>query len=184
MYQTGPVPWDDPEPPPEVQSLAATLSPGRALDLGCGPGRASIYLARLGWQVDGVDFVPEAIELARQRAAEAGVNGVTFHLGPVTAMPHLTGPYDLALDVGCAHNFSEAELGAYQAELRRLVRPGGFYLLFAHLGETETDRWLWEPTLQRVFADSFRLIRAEYGQTTVREETWSSAWFWFERIES
>jgi len=33
--------------------------------LGCGPGRASIYLARRGWQVDGVDFIPDAIELAR-----------------------------------------------------------------------------------------------------------------------
>ena len=40
----------------------------RILDLGCGPGRASIYLARLGWQVDGVDFVPQAIATARQRA--------------------------------------------------------------------------------------------------------------------
>ncbi len=183
MYRNGRVPWDDPEPPPEVQSLAATLSPGRALDLGCGPGRASIYLARLGWQVDGVDFVPEAIELAWQRAAEAGVSGVTFHLGPVTAMPQLNGPYDLALDVGCAHNFLEPELRAYQAELRRLVRPGGLYLLFAHLGETETDHWVWEPTLHRVFADGFHLNWAEYGQTTVREETWASAWFWFERIE-
>lgn len=181
FYANGPVPWDQPDPPPEVLALAPSLPPGRALDLGCGTGRASIYLARLGWQVDGVDFVPQAIETARQRAEAAGVSGATFHVGPVTALPQLSGPYDLALDVGCAHSFSVEELTAYHAELQRLVRPGGIYLLFAHLGESEEDRWLTEPALLRVFAAGFELERVEHGQTTVRGETWGSAWFWFRR---
>jgi SAM-dependent methyltransferase len=179
LYAGGSVPWDQADPPPEV--LALDLPPGRALDLGCGLGRASFYLARQGWQVDGVDFIPQAIETARQRAQAAGVSGVAFHLGPVTAMPDLTGPYDLALDVGCAHNFSLAELTAYHAELGRLLRPGGVYLLFAHLAEIDDERWLWEPALQHLFAAGFRLERVEYGQTTVRGETWRSAWFWFRR---
>ena len=181
MYTSGPVPWDQPDPPPEVLAFAPTLPPGRALDLGCGPGRASIYLARLGWQVDGVDFVPQAIETARQRAQAASVNGVTFHLGPVSSLPQLSDPYDLALDVGCMHNFSADELTAYHAELLRLLRPGGVYLLFAHLSETDEERWLREPALHRLFANGFTLERAEYGQTTVRDETWRSAWFWFRR---
>ena len=182
MYASGPVPWDQPDPPPEVLAFAPTLPPGRALDLGCGLGRASIYLGRLGWQVDGIDFIPQAIETARQRAQAAGVSGLTFHLGPVTAMPYLTGPYDLAIDVGCVHNFSDAELSAYHAELLRLLRPGGVYLLFAHLSQAEGERWLWEPTLQGIFANGFQVERAEYGQTTVGDETWRSAWFWFRRV--
>lgn len=183
MYAGGSVPWDHPDPPPEVLDFTATLPPGRVLDLGCGLGRASIYLARLGWQVDGVDFVPQAIATARQRAKAAGVSGITFHLGPVTTLPQLTGPYDLALDVGCAHNFSAAELAAYHTELLRLLRVGGVYMLFAHLGKTEEDRWLWEPALQHLFSDGFQLERREYGQTTVREDTWRSAWFWFRRLD-
>ncbi len=183
LYASGPVPWDHADPPPEVLAFAPTLSPGRALDLGCGLGRAAIYLARLGWQVDGVDFVPQAIDTARQRVQAAGVNGITFHVGPVTSLPYLAGPYDFALDVGCMHSFSTEELTAYHAELLRLLRPGGIYLLFAHLSEVEGEHWLWEPTLQHIFADGFRLERAEYGQTTVRGETWRSAWFWFRRAE-
>jgi cyclopropane fatty-acyl-phospholipid synthase-like methyltransferase len=182
FYTSGPVPWDQPDPPPEVLEFAPTLPPGRALDLGCGPGRASIYLASLGWQVDGVDFVPQAIEIARQRAQAAGVSGATFHAGPVTSLPQLSGPYDLALDVGCAHSFSVEELTAYHAELLRLLRPGATYLMFAHLGETEDDRWLAEPALLRVFADGFELERVEHGETTVRGDTWRSAWFWFRRL--
>jgi SAM-dependent methyltransferase len=184
LYASGPVPWDLSDPPPEVLTFAPSLLPGRALDLGCGLGRASLYLARLGWQVDGVDFVPQAIETARQRAQAAGLNNVTFHLGPVTALPYLTGPYDLALDVGCAHSFSTEELTAYHAELRRLLRPDGVYLLFAHLSQAEGERWLAEETLHCIFAEGFRLERAEYGQTTVRGETWRSAWFWFRRVEA
>jgi SAM-dependent methyltransferase len=181
-YASGPVPWDQADPPPEV--LALDLPPGRALDLGCGLGRASVYLARQGWQVDGVDFIPQAIETARQRAQAAGMSSVAFHLGPVTEMPYLAGPYDLALDVGCAHNFSLTELTAYHAELGRLLRPGAVYLLFAHLAEIDGERWLAESTLHRLFANGFHLEQVEYGQTTVRGETWRSAWFWYRRGEA
>ena len=41
-------------------------------------------------------------------------------------------PYDLAVDIGCMHSFTEEMLAAYRAELVRLLRPGGQYVLFAH----------------------------------------------------
>ena len=72
-YESGRIPWDHELPPPEVISALAERPAGRALDLGCGLGRAAIYLAQRGWQVDAVDFVPLAIEQASQRAEAAGV---------------------------------------------------------------------------------------------------------------
>ena len=48
------------------------LAPGRVLELGCGPGRNAIYLARLGCSVDAVDFSARAIGWAQERAATAG----------------------------------------------------------------------------------------------------------------
>ena len=51
----------------------AALPAGRALDLGCGTGRNSVYLARHSWNVTGVDFVEHAITLARARAVAEGM---------------------------------------------------------------------------------------------------------------
>lgn len=187
IYQTGSVPWDRPEPPPEVLATVPTLPVGRALDLGCGLGRATLYLARLGWQADGVDFVPQAVETATARAAAQGLAArAHFFLGPVTQLDFLDGSYDFALDVGCAHNFSLEELRAYHAELRRLLKPGATYLLFAHLNEVDpapdARRWLDETDLAAIFADGFVLDRVEYGQTKVGDQTpWRSGWFWFIR---
>jgi SAM-dependent methyltransferase len=90
-YRTGDVPWDHEQPPPEVIALAEELAPGQALDLGCGYGRASIYLAQRGWTVVGVDFIPEAIDGARARAGAAGVSDrVDFYVASVTRLDFLS----------------------------------------------------------------------------------------------
>ena len=47
--------------------------PGRALDIGMGQGRNSLFLARLGWQVTGVDIADEGIDLARNEAERLGL---------------------------------------------------------------------------------------------------------------
>ncbi|MEZ4833894.1 MAG: methyltransferase domain-containing protein [Caldilineaceae bacterium] len=188
FYQSGPVPWDHVDPPPEVLATVPTLPVGRALDLGSGLGRASIFMGKLGWQVDGVDFIPQAIEESTARAKAAGVaDRVHFHQSEVTELGFLDGPYDYALDVGCAHSFSVDELRAYHRHLRRLLRPGAIYMLFAHLNEGEVQpdqrRWMDEADVRAVFADGFSLRRAEYGTTQVGDQApWRSAWFWFERV--
>lgn len=47
--------------------------PGRALDVGMGQGRNSLFLARLGWEVTGVDLSDKGIELAEKEAARLGL---------------------------------------------------------------------------------------------------------------
>src|ERR1043165_388708 len=50
------------------------IEPGRAIDLGCGNGRSSIFLAQHGFSVEAVDYSRAAIEWARELAEEAGVS--------------------------------------------------------------------------------------------------------------
>jgi cyclopropane fatty-acyl-phospholipid synthase-like methyltransferase len=187
IYESGAVPWDQTDPPPEVVTLAAQLLPGRALDLGCGFGRAAIYLAHLGWQVDGVDFVDQAVQEAKIRAAQAGVSDrAHFFQSAVTQLDFLHEPYDFALDVGCAHGLTLEELRTYHLQLLRLLKPGAIFLLFAHLNEEADEReeknWMDEAVLRKRFAEGFHLEKAKYGQTQVKDQPpWRSAWFWFRK---
>ena len=190
-YTNGRIPWDDELPPPEVVALLDTLPPGRALDLGCGFGRAAILLARHGWQVDAIDYVPQAITGAAARAQAAGVaRQIRFHVASVTNLDFLDGPYDLALDVGCMHVLTGAGLEAYRYELCRLLRAGAPYLLFAHVQDEgaglETGaRGLSVAEIRGLFSKEFNVERVEHGLTQVEDRPpWHSAWFWFRRLST
>jgi 2-polyprenyl-3-methyl-5-hydroxy-6-metoxy-1,4-benzoquinol methylase len=78
-------PFEPPRAPvdEDVVTLAAGLPPGKALDLGCGSGQNSIWLAQRGWTVTGVDSSASAIAEARSAAAAAGVT-VAFDLLDIT----------------------------------------------------------------------------------------------------
>ncbi|MFI8216670.1 class I SAM-dependent methyltransferase [Streptomyces sp. NPDC085932] len=103
--------------------------PGRALDLGCGPGRNALYLAARGFEVDAVDLSPAALDWARDRARETGVESVRFHRGDAFALAgaELTGPYDLVYDSGCFHHLPPHRRISYLALLEQLLAPGGLF---------------------------------------------------------
>ena len=187
--EEGRVPWDAPTPPPEIVALADALPPGRALDVGCGYGRAVIYLAGRGWSAVGVDFVPLAIDEARRRAAAVGLSErATFYAASATDLSFLAPPFDLVIDVGCMHSFTEEMLAAYRDEIVRLLPPGGQYVLFAHLRQAsdpereDGPRGIAEATIYELLREAFRLERVERGVTQVEDRPpWNSAWFWFRR---
>jgi len=61
------------EPDPTLVGEVASMTPGRALDLGSGDGRNAVWLARHGWTVTAVDFSVVALDRARTLAATADV---------------------------------------------------------------------------------------------------------------
>ena len=128
-YRLGLAVWRRPAPPAELVDLVEGSSPlpaGRALDLGCGTGTDSIYLATHGWDVTGVDTVPKALAIAGRAAAAAGV-APRFIAGDVTRLSDLGvgDGYALLLDFGCFHTLPEDRRSAYVASIgRRLLGHG------------------------------------------------------------
>ena len=183
-YAQGRVPWDAPTPPPEVIEIAQALPAGRGLDLGCGYGRSSIHLAQQGWQMDGVDYVPQAVEGAIERAAAADVSGRTrFHVGDVSRLDFLSPAYDLIMDIGCMHSFPDEAYPRYRDGIVRLLREGGTYLLYAKLHNPDDDHGphgVEETAVISLFQPPFTLTRIEHGQTRTEDRpAWASTWFWF-----
>jgi SAM-dependent methyltransferase len=125
-YRSGTPRWDSTEPRPELAELARGRAPGRVLDLGCGTGSDVLYLASLGWDATGVDFVPRAIATARSRAAAAG-SAASFTAGDVTRLraAGVGGQFDLVIDIGCYHAIPAGRRDAYRDEVAAVTRPGG-----------------------------------------------------------
>ena len=168
--------WDTGTTPPELERFVANAPPGRALDLGCGTGTNVVYLARHGWEAVGVDFVGRAIAKARRRAREAGVpDRSSFFIADVTRLQFLSGPFDLALDIGCLHSLPVRDRAAYAAALARLVRPGGVFLLYAFApGGPATG--LTADDVRAMFTDRFDVVRVEEGRGR------PSAWYTLVRL--
>ncbi|WP_438305733.1 class I SAM-dependent methyltransferase [Streptomyces sp. HUAS TT11] len=106
------------------------ITPGRALDLGCGPGRNALFLASRGFEVDAVDLSPTALTWAEDRAHETGAD-VRFICGDAFQLvgTELTGPYDLVVDSGCFHHLPPHRRVSYLALLDRALTPGGHLAL-------------------------------------------------------
>ncbi|MBT9256639.1 methyltransferase domain-containing protein [Phycicoccus sp. MAQZ13P-2] len=122
------------EPNHALTVEAATLSPARALDVGCGEGADAVWLATRGWTVTALD--PSGVALARARAA-AEASGVLVdwvHAGLAEAdLP--VGGFDL---VSVFYPALDLETGPVE-RLASLVAPGGT-LVVVHHADVDRER--------------------------------------------
>lgn len=150
---------------------------GRALDLGCGPGRNAVYLASRGFEVDAVDLSPAAVAWAEDRARAAGVAArIRFHRGNAFTLDALgeSGPYDLVCDSGCFHHLPPHRRISYLALLDRVLAPGGHLSLtcFASgaMGSELPDAAFYrDARLHGGLAYTPDALRAIFSAFTVRE---------------
>ena len=167
--------WDTGIPVPELQRALLDRPAGRALDLGCGTGTNVRYLVEHGWQATGIDFVPRAIRKARRKLRDLPA---TLLVGDVTQLAELDlpGPFDLALDVGCFHALPADGRAGYVRGLRRWLRPGALYLVYAFQPEGADDRHgLTREAMLAAFEEGFKPVGYEQGRGR------RSAWYYFER---
>ena len=106
-----------------VKSLGLT-PPLRVLDLGCGDGTTAVPLARMGAEVVGIDIARNLVEAGNKRAAEAGLDRLTFQEGDACNLAGVEDhSFDLTLTVfGAMFAPKPFEVAR---EMVRVTRPGG-----------------------------------------------------------
>lgn len=124
FYRTSTPPWVIGEPQPAIVELErAGLIGGKVLDVGCGTGEHTILLTRLGYDVLGIDFAPEAVEQARRNAEAKGV-GARFEVADAMNLPDQP-RYDTIVDSALFHIFDDTDRPKYVAGLHNACLPGG-----------------------------------------------------------
>ena len=107
------------------------MSDLRVLDLGCGTGRNSNYLAERGNLVFGLDLAANALKLASERAKKAGLSEQTQYLRQSIGdkLPFEDNSFDLILDITASNSIKSSEREVYLKESSRVLKPGGFMIL-------------------------------------------------------
>ena len=116
------------DPNGTLVSEISDLSPGRALDVGCGEGADAVWLAGRGWQVVALDVSGVALQRGEQAAKDAGVYVEWIHTGLIEAdLPHAG--FDLVSAQYPVLPRTPEAIG--ERTLADSVAPGGT-LLFVH----------------------------------------------------
>jgi SAM-dependent methyltransferase len=121
--------WWSGEPNATLVTEVGSLTPGSALDVGCGEGADAIWLARQGWHVTGIDVSQVALDRAAEAAASAGV-AIAWERRDIVADPPPANRFDLV----ALHYLALPTIPADEAiaALLGAVAPGGTLLVVGH----------------------------------------------------
>lgn len=162
------------------------ISVGAALDLGCGTGERTIYLAKRGFEIIGVDISKTAIEHARRFADEAGVQ-IKFYIQDVTDLSFLKDKvFDFILDFSALHGIAKENQSKYVQEIAKHLKPKGLFFLRCFSKRTssrdkdyflgpEVPGWkIWyfsEEDIISLFGSYFKIIKKhqEDFETPIRD---------------
>lgn len=104
------------------------LKQGKALDIGCGNGRNSLYLAQKGFEVCGVDFSNTSIEWARQKAKEQSID-VSFLCQSIFDFQDKPESFDFIYDGGCLHHIKPHRRNQYLKIILKYLKPDGYFAM-------------------------------------------------------
>ena len=128
------LPWDTGTPDPLLVDMieSRAIAPGRTLEIGCGTGTNTIYLAQHGFEVVGVDISPLAVEAARAKAH----GRCRFETLDFMSETPPDAPFQFVFDRGCFHTFDEdRERERFAERVAAELVQGGLWLSL--IGSTE-----------------------------------------------
>jgi SAM-dependent methyltransferase len=129
-YVAGQTPWDSGKPSKELARVldGEKIQPCRAVELGCGTGTNSVYLASREFDVTGLDCSVTALEQAREKAKDAKVD-VKFLEADLCRFHLDLEPFDFIFDRGCYHSVRRLDIAGFLQTLKRLSKPATRYLV-------------------------------------------------------
>lgn len=136
-YKTGVLPWDTNEPDEYLKELvkSGTITPSKALEIGCGTGTNSLWMASQGFSVLAVDISQEAIAQAKQKKKDKSPS-CDFETMDFLHDESLPCSFDFVFDRGCFHIYDmESERSLFARQVSRVLKINGIWVSL--IGSTE-----------------------------------------------
>lgn len=170
--------------------LAADLAGKRVLVPGCGFGDDAIRIATLGARVSAFDLSPESIEIARTRAADAGLD-IDFGVMPAETMAYPDDGFDAVVFVDILHH---VDIAATMREIARVAKPGAIVIgdeLYTHsavqrmresrlidkIAYRAMRRWIYGKGVPYITEDEHKIDEAEFGIVRAAMATCDTAYY-------
>jgi len=122
--------WQQRPPLPEVVNMADRLSAEgrkRVLDIGCGLGRHTVYLAARGFDVTATDNAPAALTACRRALEQAGLTASLLEID-MREFPFSDAHFDGVISTQVIHHCDRATLAGIIANIARKLSPGGIFV--------------------------------------------------------
>jgi len=108
-----------------LKSLLPSDTHIKVLDVGCGTGRGTIVLGQMGFNVIGIDFTTEMLEIAYKKKLEFKLNNITFHRGNAKKLPYKNNSIDFVVSLNFLHLFDIKTQRIFLKEMTRVLKPKG-----------------------------------------------------------
>ena len=124
------IPWNIETPPDVLVDLVESgkVKPCKAIDLGCGTGNYSIYLASVGFDVTGIDNSPTAIKIAQENAKKKGIKCNFLVANVLGNLNEVKCKFEFAFDWELLHHIFPEKRRIYVKNVYKLLDPSGKYL--------------------------------------------------------
>jgi SAM-dependent methyltransferase len=185
--------WKTDQPQKELMEAIATgwfSKAEKIIDVGCGNGEVSRWLADQGFRVLGVDYSSSAIENCR-RLSSGQVNAPVFEVADLCSPSLRLEAAGSLIDRGCFHRIADNFLPIFARNIAQATKEGGHFLLlsgtfqrsdFAHYRGARTEEQLGDH-VEKVFGEYFAIDRAESAviNATQGEDAMPAVAFWMVR---
>ena len=124
------IPWNFESPPDELKRLIEKekIRPCKAIDMGCGTGNYTLYLAEMGFEMTGVDSSPTAIRIAKKNARKKNVECEFLAIDVLEGFEKILGTFDFVFDWLLLHHIYPEKRKFYCDNVYKLLNPAGRYL--------------------------------------------------------
>jgi 2-polyprenyl-3-methyl-5-hydroxy-6-metoxy-1,4-benzoquinol methylase len=161
--------WGTNKISPNIKNYLEKIQPGTLLDIGCGHGKYTILSQKLGFQSQGIDYIPSAIEKAKEKSEDLDCTFITNDF----FKQKFTQKFDTVLDSGFLHHIKKIDWPLYTKKLLHLTKPKSNYILSCFSEKDTThkrakrhlihynhyDYFFSREDLGKLFAKNFKIIK-------------------------